>query len=312
MTLKDTVLKYYSQFTDLCDKNFKFAEYLGPTIVKEMSEKTLSKRTSDVIYRMQFGNEKVLTVFDMIVVGEFATRVMNAVAEKKNTEEYNAYRLDKVRTVSRLIQIALRGSNRYREGSYEALIYNTIMVILNSTMMNISMSPNRTKEDEKIDQIVFDSMKFREFPKTFMNDVSSVNAECAYDDDNANHPYNIHKTIIALFGLNYTFYSVLDPKQSTEMDAYGKSIEVHPYTWDEFVNKVSELMGNNVGNDTLYRILAYYDCVCLGNRAQIEFLKKFASGSLIDKAFTDIMDAENVANESMTVEQFICSFIDTE
>ena len=312
MTLKDTVLKYYSQFTDLCDKNFKFAEYLGPTIVKEMSEKTLSKRTSDVIYRMQFGNEKGLTVFDMIVVGEFATRVMNAVAEKKNTEEYNTYRLDKVRTVSRLIQIALRGSNRYREGSYEALIYNAIMSILNSTMMNISMSLNRTKEDEKRDQMVLDSMDFHGFSKSFMNDVSSVNAECAYDDDNANHPYNIHKTIIALFGLNYTFYSVLDPKQSTEMDAYGKSIEVHPYTWDEFVNKVSELMGNNVGNDTLYRILAYYDCVCLGNKAQIEFLKKFASGSLIDKAFTDIMDAENVANESMTVDQFICGFIDTE
>ena len=260
MTLKDTVLKYYSQFTDLCDKNFKFAEYLGPTIVKEMSEETLTKRVSDIVYRMQFGNEKELTVFDMIVVGEFATRVMNAVAEKKNTEEYNAYRLDKVRT----------------------------------------------------DQIVFDSMEFRNFPKSFMNDVSSVNAECAYDDDNANHTYNIHKTIIALFGLNYTFYSVLDPKQSTEMDAYGKSIEVHPYTWDEFVNKVSEAMGNDVGNDTLYRILAYYNCICLGNKAQIEFLKKFASGSLIDKAFTDIMDAENVANESMTVEQFICSFIDTE
>ena len=176
MTLKDTVLKYYSQFTDLCDKNFKFAEYLGPTIVKEMSEETLTKRVSDIVYRMQFGNEKELTVFDMIVVGEFATRVMNAVAEKKNTEEYNTYRLDKVRTVSRLIQIALRGSNRYRKDSYEALLYNTIMSILNSAMMNISMSLNRIKEDEKRDQIVFDSMEFRDFPKTFMNDVSSINA----------------------------------------------------------------------------------------------------------------------------------------
>lgn len=309
MNLKDTVLKYYSQFTDLCDKNFKFAEYLGPTIVKEMSEETLMKRVSNTVYRMQLGNENSLTVFDMIVVGEFATRIMNDVVEKKNTEEYNVYRLDRVRTVGRLIQIALRGSNRYRKDTYDALIHTTIMSILNSAMMNISMSPNKTKEDDKKDHIVFDSMSFREFPKFFMKDVSAVNVECAYDDDSANHTYNIHKTIIALFGVNYTFYSVLDPKQSTEMDAYGKSVEVHPYTWDEFVNKVSEAMGNDVGNDTLYRILAYYNCVCLGNKAQIEFLKKFASGSLIDKAFTDIMDAENVANESMTVEQFICSFI---
>lgn len=310
MTLKDTVLKYYSQFTDLCDKNFKFAEYLGPTIVKEMSEDTLIKRVSDTVYRMQFGNEKKLTVFDMIVVGEFATRIMNKVAEKKNTDEYNTYRLDKLHTIGKLTQIAVRGSNKYRENSYTACIYISIMCILSSTMANLSLNPNMTQKEKEKDQAVFDSMSTN-FPTTFMTEVRSVNPEYAsINDDKAQHTYNVHKTLIILFGFNSNFYSILDPKQSTEMDAYGKSIEVHPYTWDEFVNKLSEAMGNDVGDDTWYRILAYYNCVCLGNRAQIEFLKKFASGSLIDKAFTDIMDAENVANESMTVEQYICSFID--
>lgn len=310
MTLKDTVLKYYSQFTDLCDKNFKFAEYLGPTIVKEMSEDTLIKRVSNTVYRMQFGNEKELTVFDMIVVGEFATRIMNKVAEKKNTDEYNTYRLDKLHTIGKLTQIAVRGSNKYRENSYAACIYTSIMCILSSTMANLSLNPNMTQKEKEKNQVVFDSMSTN-FPTTFMVELRSVNPEYAsINDDKAQHTYNVHKTLIILFGFNSNFYSILDPKQSTEMDAYGKSIEVHPYTWDEFVNKLSEAMGNDVGDDTWYRILAYYNCVCLGNRAQIEFLKKFASGSLIDKAFTDIMDAENVAKESMTVEQYICSFID--
>lgn len=309
MTLKDTVLKYYSQFTDLCDKNFKFAEYLGPTIVKEMSEDTLIKRVSNTVYRMQFGNEKELTVFDMIVVGEFATRIMNKVAEKKNTDEYSTYRLDKLHTIGKLTQIALRGSSKYRENSYAACIYTSIMTILTSTMTNLSVNPNMTQKEKEKDQVVFDNMSAN-LPSTFMIDVRSVNPEYAAIDDEAYHTYSVHKTLIILFGHNSNFYSILDPKQSTEMDAYGKSVEVHPYTWDEFVNKLSEAMGNDVGDDTWYRILAYYNCVCLGNRAQIEFLKKFASGSLIDKAFTDIMDAENVAKESMTVEQYICSFID--
>ena len=182
MTLKDTILKYYSQFTDLCDKNFKFAEYLGPTIVKEMSEETLTKRVSNTVYRMQFGNEKELTVFDMIVVGEFATRIMNKVAEKKNTEEYSTYRLDKLHTIGKLAQIALRGSSKYIENSYAACIYTSIMTILTSTMTNLSVNPNMTQKEKEKDQVVFKNMSAK-LPSTFMNDVRSVNEEYAAIDD---------------------------------------------------------------------------------------------------------------------------------
>ena len=52
MSLRDTILKYHSQFVDVCDRNFKFAEYFGPTIIKEMSDESLQKRCSNIIYRM--------------------------------------------------------------------------------------------------------------------------------------------------------------------------------------------------------------------------------------------------------------------
>lgn len=292
MSLRDTILKYYSQFTDLCDKNFKFAEYFGPTIVKEMSTETLVERSSNVVYRMEYGSEKRLTVFDMIVIGEFATRVMNSVVEKKNTEEYNTYRNDRVHAFSSLIQLGLHGSNRYEEDSYAALIYNTIMRILNSVVMNITADANKTDEDEERDYITCDSIRSIDFPTAFKSEMSIINAERSYDDNRANHAFNIHKTLIALFGFNYTFYYVLDPKQSNE---------VHPYTWDEFVNKLFEAMHNDVGNDTLYQILAYYNCACLGNQDKIEFLKQFVSGN-----------PSGSLDESMTMEQYICGFIDTE
>lgn len=292
MSLRDTILKYYSQFTDLCDKNFKFAEYFGPTIVKEMPTEILVERSSNIVYRMEYGSEKRLTVFDMIVIGEFATRVMNSVAEKKNTEEYNTYRNDRVHAFSSLIQLGLHGSNCYEEDSYTALIYNTIMRILNSVVMNITADANKTDEDEERDYITCDSIRSIDFPTAFKSEISIINAERSYDDNRANHAFNIHKTLIALFGFNYTFYYLLDPKQSNE---------VHPYTWDEFLNKLHEAMHNNVGNDTLYQILAYYNCACLGNQDKIKFLKQFVSGNPSDSL-----------GESMTMEQYICSFIDTE
>ena len=286
MSLRDTILKYHSQFVDVCDRNFKFADYFGPTIIKEMSDESLQKRCSNIIYRMQYGSEKSITVFDMIAIGEYATRTINSVTEKKNTEEYDAYRLEKIRIVSRMIQDALWGLNCYRKDSYAALIYKTIMRILNSIILNIS-GLDQTKE------MVLD------FPTAFRNEISSINAERSYDDDMANHTFNIHKTLITLFGFNYAFYSILNPKQSSE--------EIYPYTWDEFVNKLNEAMTNDdVGNDTLYRILAYYNCVCLGNRSKIEFLKKFVSDQSVDKTSIDR------ENESITMDQYICSFIDTE
>lgn len=298
MSLKDTILKYHSQFTDVCDRNFKFAEYFGPTIIKEMSDESLSKRCSNIIYRMQHGSEKSVTIFDMIAIGEYATRTINSIAEKKNTKEYDAYRLGEIHIVSRLIQIASMGSNCYRKDSYAASIYNTNMRILNSIILNIS-GLNQTKEDEETDFMVPENMMALDFPTAFRNEISSINAERSYDDDMANHTFNIHKTLITLFGFNYAFYSVLNPKQSSE--------EIYPYTWDEFVNKLNEAMTNDdVGNDTLYRILAYYNCVCLGNRSKIEFLKKFVSDQSVDKTS---MDGKN---ESITMEQYICSFIDTE
>ena len=298
MSLKDTILKYHSQFTDVCDGNFKFAEYFGPTIIKEMSDESLQKRCSNVIYRMQCGSTKSITVFDMITIGEYATRTMNSVAEKKNTEEYDAYRFEEIRIISRWIHAALMGSNCYREDSYAALIYNTIMRILNSIILNIS-GLNQSKEDGETDYMVSENMIVLDFPTAFRNEISSINADRSYDDDMANHTFNIHKTLITLFGFNYAFYSVLNPKQSSE--------EIYPYTWDEFINKLNEAMTNDdVGNDTLYRILAYYNCVCLGNRSKIEFLKKFVSDQSVVKTN---MDGEN---ESITMEQYICSFLDTE
>ena len=298
MSLKDTILKYHSRFIDVCDGNFKFAEYFGPTIIKEMSDESLRKRCANVIYRMQYGSKKSITVFDMIAIGEYATRTINSVVEKKNTKEYDAYRLEEIRKVSRMIQVALRGSNCYREDSYAALIYNTNMRILNSIMLNIS-GLNHTKEDEETDYMVSENMMVLDFPTAFRNEISSINVERSYDDDMANHTFNIHKTLITLFGFNYAFYSVLNSKQSSE--------EIYPYTWDEFVNKLNEAMTNDdVGNDTLYRILAYYNCVCLGNRSKIEFLKKFVSDRSVVKTS---MDGKN---ESITMEQYICSFIDTE
>lgn len=298
MSLKDTILKYHSQFTDVCDRNFKFAEYFGPTIIKEMSDESLSKRCSNIIYRMQHGSEKSVTIFDMIAIGEYATRTINSIAEKKNTKEYDAYRLGEIHIVSKLIHIASMGSNCYRENSYEALIYNTNMRILNSIILNIS-GLNQTKEDEETDYMVTEDMMVLDFPTAFRNEISSINAERSYDDDMANHTFNIHKTLISLFGFNYAFYSVLNSKQSSE--------EIYPYTWDEFVDKLNEAMTNDdVGNDTLYRILAYYNCVCLGDRSKIEFLKKFVSDQSVVKTS---MSGEN---ESITMEQYICSFIDTE
>lgn len=298
MSLKDTILKYHSQFTDVCDRNFKFAEYFGPTIIKEMSDESLSKRCSNIIYRMQHGSEKSVTIFDMIAIGEYATRTINSIAEKKNTKEYDAYRLGEIHIVSKLIHIASMGSNCYRENSYEALIYNTIMRILNSIILNIS-GLNQTKEDEETDYMVTEDMMVLDFPTAFRNEISSINAERSYDDDMANHTFNIHKTLITLFGFNYAFYSVLNSKQSSE--------EIYPYTWDEFVNKLNEAMTNDdVGNDTLYWILACYNCVCLGDRSKIEFLKKFVSDQSVVKTSVD------GENESITMEQYICSFIDTE
>lgn len=298
MSLKDTIRKYHSQFTDVCDRNFKFAEYFGPTIIKEMSDESLSKRCSNIIYRMQHGSEKSVTIFDMIAIGEYATRTINSIAEKKNTEEYDAYRLGEIHIVSKLIHIASMGSNCYRENSYAALIYNTNMRILNSIILNIS-GLDQTKEDEETDYMVTENMTVLDFPTAFRNEISSINAERSYDDDMANHTFNIHKTLITLFGFNYAFYSVLNSKQSSE--------KIYPYTWDEFINKLNEAMTNDdVGNDTLYRILAYYNCVCLGNRSKIEFLKKFVSDQSVVKTS---MDEEN---ESIAMEQYICSFIDTE
>lgn len=298
MSLKDTIRKYHSQFTDVCDRNFIFAEYFGPTIIKEMSDESLSKRCSNIIYRMQHGSEKSVTIFDMIAIGEYATRTINSIAEKKNTEEYDAYRLGEIHIVSKLIHIASMGSNCYRENSYAALIYNTNMRILNSIILNIS-GLDQTKEDEETDYMVTENMTVLDFPTAFRNEISSINAERSYDDDMANHTFNIHKTLITLFGFNYAFYSVLNSKQSSE--------KIYPYTWDEFINKLNEAMTNDdVGNDTLYRILAYYNCVCLGNRSKIEFLKKFVSDQSVVKTS---MDEEN---ESIAMEQYICSFIDTE
>lgn len=298
MSLIGTIRKYYSQFIDVCDRNFKFAEYFGPTIIKEMSDESLQKRCSNIICRMQHGSEKSVTIFDMIAIGEYAARTINSIAEKKNTEEYDAYRLGEIHIVSKLIHIASMGSNYYRENSYAALIYNTSMRILNSIILNIS-GLDQTKEDEETDYMVTENMTVLDFPTAFRNEISSINAERSYDDDMANHTFNIHKTLITLFGFNYAFYSVLNSKQSSE--------KIYPYTWDEFINKLNEAMTNDdVGNDTLYRILAYYNCVCLGNRSKIEFLKKFVSDQSVVKTS---MDEEN---ESIAMEQYICSFIDTE
>ena len=63
MSLKDTILKYHSQFIDVCDGNFKFAEYFGPTIIKEMSDESLRKRCANVIYRMQYGSKKKVSLY---------------------------------------------------------------------------------------------------------------------------------------------------------------------------------------------------------------------------------------------------------
>lgn len=298
-TIKSTIMNHFGVFTELCDRDFDLAAYIGPTIVKEFSDEDLSKR----IYKIKETTKAVpesVTMFDLIVIAEYCMRFKDRI--KHNDATYRQNNFGIFNKLAKEISY-----NFTAQKSYRSLLKQEIGIGICSVfeaMCNDLTTNNYSMPNKAANTVAFGSHIY-----------SIREGMCAKNDEEKELCKNaLRISIVKLFYGNNNFEAILDEKMSSEVDSYGKPVKVHPYSWNEFIYTLSEVMSNHDArpDDVWYKVLAYYNCCCFSNENKFEFLKKFASGGLVESNIYEIMEIERAAEESMTDVDFLESFISKE
>ena len=299
-TIKSTIMKHFGVFTELCDRDFDLAAYIGPTIVKEFSDDDLSKK----VYKIKESTKAVpdsVTMFDLIVVAEYCLRFKNKI--RHNDVSYRQNNFGVFNKLAKEFSSNFTAQKVYKSNLTQEIgigICRVFEAVCNDlTTNNYSISGNKT-----VNTVAFGSEIY-----------SIREGMCAQSEGDKKICKNALKvSIIKLFYDNNNFEAILDEKMSSEIDSYGRPVKVHPYSWDEFIHTLSEVMSNQNArpDDVWYKVLAYYNCCCYSNESKFEFLKKFASGSLIESNIYEMMEEERTAEESMSDVEFLESFISKE
>ena len=299
-TIKSTIMKHFGVFTELCDRDFDLAAYIGPTIVKEFSDDDLSKK----VYKIKESTKAVpdsVTMFDLIVVAEYCLRFKNKI--RHNDVSYRQNNFGVFNKLAKEFSSNFTAQKVYKSQLTQEIgigICRVFEAVCNDlTTNNYSISGNRTVNTA-----------------AFGSEIYSIReGMCAQSEGDKKICKNTLKiSIVKLFYGNNNFEAILDDRMSSEVDSYGKPVKIHPYSWNEFIYTLSEVMSNHDArpDDVWYKVLAYYNCCCFSNENKFEFLKKFASGGLVESNIYEIMEIERAAEESMTDVEFLESFISKE
>lgn len=299
-TIKSTIMKNFGVFAELCDRDFDLAAYIGPTIVKEFSDEDLSKR----VYKIKESTKAVpesITMFDLIIIAEYCMRFKDRIRHNDATYRQNNFgafnKLAKEISYNFEVQKIYKNLLKQEIGIGICMIFESVC---NDLTSNNYSAPSKNA----VNTVAFGSEIY-----------SIREGMCAKTDEDKSLCKNaLRLSIVKLFYGNNNFEAILDEKMSSEVDSYGKPVKVHPYSWDEFIHTLSEVMSNHDArpDDIWYKVLAYYNCCCFSNENKFEFLKKFASGGLVEKSIYEMMEAERSAEESMSDVEFLESFISKE
>lgn len=299
-TIKSIIMNHFGVFAELCDRDFDLAAYIGPTIVKEFSDDDLSKK----VYKIKESTKAVpdsVTIFDLIVVAEYCLRFKNKI--RHNDVSYRQNNFGVFNKLAKEFSSNFTAQKVYKSQLTQEIgigICRVFEAVCNDlTTNNYSVSSNKTANTV-----------------AFGSEIYSIReVMCAQSEGDKKICKNALKiSIVKLFYGNNNFEAILDDRMSSEVDSYGKPVKIHPYSWNEFIYTLSEVMSNQDArpDDVWYKVLAYYNCCCFSNESKFEFLKKFASGGLVESNIYEIMEIERAAEESMTDVEFLESFISKE
>ena len=305
--IKSFLMNHYGVFSEICDRDFDFAAYLGPTMVHEMSDDDLSKR----VYRIkEIINMKLssLTMYDLIVCAEYCVRYMKLM-KKSDLSPVN--RRANSAAFKKLVA-AMNGTfahtndaiQKTDDATFARELYYAINKVFADTDKMVSQNSGTVLPSPTSNlYVAFGSdIEEPEFYPNLENAMCPKNKECVSVSKTF-----LREALIKIFVRNYTFAAVLDEAMSAEVDGYGKPASIHPYSWREFISNLPYMTINTNAPDdyeTWYKLLAYYNCVCMADEVRFNFIKKFFSGSLMESSVNDIMEEESKC-ETMSDEKIL-------
>ena len=289
--IKSFLMNHYGVFSEICDRDFDFAAYIGPTMVHEMSDYDLSKRVYRIkeIINMRLSS---LTMYDLIVCAEYCVRYMKLM--KKSDLSPVDRRANSAAFKKLMGAMGGKKDNSIQktdDNTFAKELYYAINKVFADTNILVSQNSGAALPSPTANLYVAFGSDI-EKPKFYPN---LENAMCPKNKDCESISKTfIRKALIKIFARGYTFAAVLDEAMSAEVDGYGKPASIHPYSWRKFISCLPYMTINRSAPDeTWYKLLAYYNCVCMEDEAKYNFIKKFFSGSLMESSVNDIMEEES-------------------
>ena len=289
--IKSFLMNHYGVFSEICDRDFDFAAYIGPTMVHEMSDDDLSKR----VYRIkEIINMKLsaLTMYDMIVCAEYCVRYMKLM-KKSNLSPANR-RANSAAFKKLMGAMGGKKDNSIQktdDNTFAEELYYAINKVFADTDILVSQNSGTALPSPTANlYVAFGSdIEKPEFYPNLENAMCPKNKDC----ESMSKSF-LRKALIKIFVRKYTFAAVLDEAWSTEIDDYGDPASIHPYSWEEFISRLPYMTINASAPDEIwYKLLAYYNCVCMADEAKYNFIKKLFSGSLMESSVNDIVEEES-------------------
>ena len=308
--IKSFLMNHYGVFSEICDRDFDFAAYIGPTMVHEMSDDDLSKRVYRIkeIINMRLSS---LTMYDLIVCAEYCVRYMKLM---KKSDLSSVNRRANSAAFKKLVA-AMNGTfahtndaiQKTDDATFAKELYYAINKVFADTDTMITSGAKLPPLTSNLYVAFGSDIEEPEFYPNLENAMCPKNKDCVSVSKRF-----LRKALIKIFVRNYTFAAVLDEAMSAEVDGYGKPAPIHPYSWREFISSLPYMTINTNAPDdyeTWYKLLAYYNCVCMADEARFNFIKKFFSGSLMESSVNDIMEEESkcefMSDEKILEEELI-------
>lgn len=308
--IKSFLMNHYGVFSEICDRDFDFAAYIGPTMVHEMSDDDLSKRVYRIkeIINMRLSS---LTMYDLIVCAEYCVRYMKLM-KKSDLSPVN--RRANSAAFKKLVA-AMNGTfahtndaiQKTDDATFARELYYAINKVFADTDTMITSGAKLPPLTSNLYVAFGSDIEEPEFYPNLENAMCPKNKDCVSVSKRF-----LREALIKIFVRNYTFAAVLDEAMSAEVDGYGKPAPIHPYSWREFISSLPYMTINTNAPDdyeTWYKLLAYYNCVCMADEARFNFIKKFFSGSLMESSVNDIMEEESkcefMSDEKILEEELI-------